>query len=158
MEIKTFYKIRFSDCDSFQHLHNSGYIDYMLNAREDHLKEFHEINMTDLYKKGSGWMVNRHEIIYLSPANYNEEVCIQSDLIKLSDDTLLVEILMWDNSQTQLKAILWTKFIHINMQTGKRAPHPEWFIALAQELENKQLQQFDTINERLSGLKKLKRS
>lgn len=130
----------------------------MLNAREDHLKEFHEINMTDLYKKGSGWMVNRHEIIYLNPANYNEEVCIQSDLIKLSDDALLVEMLMWDNSQSQLKAILWTKFIHINMQTGKRFAHPDWFMKLAKDIENRELQQFTTINERISGLRKLKMS
>jgi YbgC/YbaW family acyl-CoA thioester hydrolase len=154
MEIKTFYKIRFSDCDSFRHLHNSGYIDYMLNAREDHLKDFHDISMTALYEKSSGWMVNKHEIVYLSPALYNENVCIKSDLIKLTGDSLLVEMSMWDTDQKQLKALLWTKFIHINMQTARRDDHPDWFMQLAAPLENKVLQQANSVNERLSMLVK----
>lgn len=152
MEPKTFYKIRFSDCDSFKHLHNSGYIDYMLNAREDHLKDFHDISMTDLYSKGTGWMVNRHEIVYLSPALYNENVCIKSSLIKLSDDSLLVEMSMWNEQENQLKALLWTKFIHINMLTGKRGNHPDWFMALAGPLENTALQQTGSLSERLAML------
>lgn len=154
MELKTFYKIRFSDCDPFKHLNNSGYIDYMLNAREDHLFEFHDISMTDLYEKGSGWIVNRHEIIYLNPAHYNENVCIQSNLVKLVHDSLLVEISMWDENQKQLKALLWTKFIHVNLKTNKRDNHPDWFIQLATEFENKTLQQFGSVNERLSNLLK----
>lgn len=154
MELKTYYKIRFNDCDSFKHLNNSGYIDYMLNAREDHLYEFHDISMTGLYEKGSGWMVNKHEIVYLSPAFYSENVCIKSDLIKLGDDSLLVEMSMWDESQKQLKALLWTKFIHFNIQTGKRDKHPQWFIELATGFENKVLQQANSLNERLSMLVK----
>lgn len=151
MEQKTFYKIRFNDCDAFRHLNNSGFIDYMLNAREDHLYEFHDISMTDLYKKGAAWMVNKHEIVYLSPANYGEQVCIQSDLIKLSDDALLVEMIMWDEHQKQMKAILWTKFIHFDLKTGKREKHPQWFMELAVPLEKAELQGH-SINERISML------
>lgn len=154
MEPKTFYKIRFSDCDSFKHLHNSGYLDYMLNAREDHLNDFHNINMTDLYEKGSGWMVNRHEITYLAPALYNENVCIKSLLIKLADDSLIVEMSMWNEQENQLKALLWTKFIHIKLQTGKRSNHPDWFIKLASPLEETTLHHVKSHTERLAMLVK----
>lgn len=153
MEQKTFYKIRFNDCDSFRHLNNSEFINYMLNAREDHLKEFHHIDMTDLYAKGSGWMVNRHEIVYLDSANYNEQVCIKSDLIKLGNDSLFVEMIMWNTEETQIKAILHTKFIHFNLKTGKRDTHPEWFIELAKPMERKELQGL-SINERINQLAK----
>lgn len=154
MELKTYYKIRFTDCDSFKHLHNSGYIDYMLNAREDHLQEFHDISVPGLYTKGSGWMVNKHEIVYLSPAQYNEQVCITSDLIKRADDSLLVEMTMWDEDQAQLKAILWTKLIHINLNTGKRDKHPDWFMEISNGMENTDLQQYTSLNERLASLLK----
>ncbi len=154
MDPKTFYKIRFSDCDPFKHLNNSGYIDYMLNAREDHLKDFHDIHMAELYKKGSGWMVSKHEIVYLSPALYSKMVCIQSALIQLSDDTLLVEMSMWDEQEKQLKALLWTKFIHINMQTGKRDRHPDWFVDIARPIEDTALQQYATMNDRLASLRR----
>lgn len=154
MELKTFYKIKFSDCDPFKHLNNSGYIDYMLNAREDHLFEFHNISMTGLYEKGSGWMVSKHEITYLNSAYYNENVCIQSGLIKFGNDSLLVEMSMWDEDQKQLKALLWTKFIHINLKTNKRDKHPDWFIELASGFEDKAFQQFGSVNERLTTLLK----
>lgn len=154
MELKTFYKIRFTDCDSFKHLHNSGYIDYMLNAREDHLAQFHNLNMPELYAKGMGWMVSQHEIIYLKPAIYNEQVCIQSSLIKALDDTLLVEMVMYNEQQTHIKAIVHTGFTHVNLATGKRDKHPDWFMQLALGFEDKALQQFGSIKERLATLLK----
>jgi acyl-CoA thioester hydrolase len=61
---------------------------------------------------------------------------------------------MWDENQEQLKALLWTKFIHINMQTGKRDNHPQWFMELASGFENVQLQQAQSINERIAMLVK----
>ena len=97
-------------------------------------------------------MVNRHEIVYLAPANYNEQVCIESALLSLQDDVLLVEMTMWDKACKQIKAILWTRFIHINMQTGKRSKHPDWFIEMATPLVNNDLQHVSSVNERLSVL------
>lgn len=35
--IESKVKIRFPDCDPFNHLNNSKYIDYFINAREDQL-------------------------------------------------------------------------------------------------------------------------
>ena len=67
---KTQYTVRFNDCDPFNHLNNSSYLDYMLNAREDHLKEFYNLNLKDFYAKGIGWVVVAHEIIYIRPASY----------------------------------------------------------------------------------------
>ena len=49
--------IRFSDCDPFNHLNNSRYIDYFINAREDHLLAYHDFNLYDLAKeKKLGWV------------------------------------------------------------------------------------------------------
>jgi acyl-CoA thioester hydrolase len=39
--------VRFSDCDPFNHLNNSRYIDYIINAREDQLLKYYEF---DIYK------------------------------------------------------------------------------------------------------------
>src|SRR5215216_5206410 len=118
MQLQTFYTIRFNDCDPFSHLNNSKYIDYMLNAREDHLKQFHQLDLDGFYKKGIGWVVSSHEIHYVRAAAYNETVCIQSDLIDAGDNSLLVEMRMLDESGATLKALLWTKFTCINIRTG----------------------------------------
>lgn len=154
MELKTCYKVRFTDCDPFKHLNNSAYIDYMLNAREDHLAQFHDIKMTDLYAKGLGWMVSHHEIVYLKPAIYDETVCIQSALIKAQDDALQVEMIMFNEGQTQIKAILHTKFTLVNLATGKRDKHPGWFMELVLGFEDKALQDYASVKDRLAVLLK----
>ena len=38
-------KIRFQDCDPFNHLNNAAYLNYFMNAREDHLIENYGIDI-----------------------------------------------------------------------------------------------------------------
>jgi acyl-CoA thioesterase FadM len=42
---KSFYTIRFGDCDLFGHLNNARYLDYFINAREEHLKERYQVQL-----------------------------------------------------------------------------------------------------------------
>ncbi len=116
----SFYTIRFNDCDPFGHLNNSKYIDYFLNAREDHLKEAYDIDLREWASQGIGFVVSQHEIRYLRPANYNDIVCIQTALIGAGDSWLLVEMSMYDQERQQLKAIIWSKFTSIDIRTGRK--------------------------------------
>jgi acyl-CoA thioester hydrolase len=117
---RTFYTIRFNDCDPLGHLNNSRYIDYFLNAREDHLKEHYNIDLKDWALKGIGFVVSRHEIQYVRAVSYNDTVCIQSALVGFGDNYLEVEMQMFDKDQQNLKAILLSKFTQISIRTGKK--------------------------------------
>ena len=117
---RTFYTIRFNDCDPFGHLNNSRYIDYFLNAREDHLKEHYSIDLKEWAAKGIGFVVSRHEIQYIRAVSYNDTVCIQSALVGCGDNYLEVEMQMYDKDQQNLKAVLLSKFTQINLRTGKK--------------------------------------
>lgn len=117
---RTFYTIRFNDCDPFGHLNNSRYIDYFLNAREDHLKEHYSIDLKEWAAKGIGFVVSRHEIQYIRAVTYNDTVCIQSALVGYGDNYLEVEMQMYDKDQQNLKAVLLSKFTQINLRTGKK--------------------------------------
>lgn len=121
------YIVRFNDCDPLGHLNNSKYIDYFINAREDHLRDFYQIDLKEWARQGIGFVVTRHEIRYIRPAFYNERVTIQSSLIDKGDSWIQVELTMWDESRQTLKAIIWTRFTRVDPQTGKRADHPEEF-------------------------------
>ncbi|MGB8193943.1 MAG: acyl-CoA thioesterase [Chitinophagaceae bacterium] len=129
------YTIRFSDCDPFGHLNNGRYIDYFLNAREDHLKENYELTLKNFYLQGVSWFVNSHEITYLRPADYNETVKISSALIQIAPESLLVEFQMTDEQHTHLKSLLWTKFIPVSVKTGKRQNHDDAFMEFAKSIE-----------------------
>lgn len=135
MELKTTYTIRFNDCDPLGHLNNARYIDYLLNAREDHLKEFYNVTLPGFHKQGLAWVVRKHELQYVRPAFYTEQVTIISRLIELTQMHLVVEMLMLDQKEQSLKAIMWTNFTCIDPQTGKRKDHTPAFMELAQTME-----------------------
>lgn len=134
MVLQTVYKVRFNDCDPLGHLNNSKYIDYMLNAREDHLKQFHDIELIHFHQQGKGWVVGNHEIYYIKPAFYNENVCIVSRLIELTSSQILVELIMYDEKKEKIKSVMWTRFVSINTKTGKKEDHSEDFMHLATPL------------------------
>ncbi|MEL1255181.1 acyl-CoA thioesterase [Flavobacterium sp. DGU38] len=124
--LKTKRKIRFQDCDPFNHLNNSKYLEYFLNTREDQIAEHYDLDVFQYMKKtGLSWVVASNQISYLKPAFTMETVLIESQLIQYSENTLLVEMKMWDEAETKLKAILWIKFIAFDLQTQKAANHSD---------------------------------
>ncbi len=126
-KLETNHIIRFPDCDPFNHLNNGKYIDYFINAREDHLKIFYDF---DIYKHamktGESWVVSENRIVYLSPALLMEEVCIQSLLLEWNAKDTLVEMQMWNKEKNILKSVLRTKFIHFNIATKLKIEHSDY--------------------------------
>lgn len=122
------YKVRFNDCDPFRHLNNARYLDYFLNAREDHLRDHYQMDLADSYRKNQGWVVHRHEIIYLRPASLHETICIQSALLDAGPHHLRVEMLMLDKDQKHLKALLHSQFVPISLATGRKEAHNPKFM------------------------------
>jgi YbgC/YbaW family acyl-CoA thioester hydrolase len=127
-DLQTFYTVRFGDCDPFGHLNNARYVDYLLNAREDHLREFYQFDLQEQYRKGRGWVVLQHEINYVRPAACAETVCIRSGLLAFGPDFLIVEMLMLDAAQKQIKAIMHTRFVPVSLTTGKKEVHAADFM------------------------------
>ena len=145
-------KIRFSDCDMFGHLNNSRYLDYLQDAREDHLKHSHGFDVQKYYQNDLGWVVGNHEISYLKPAVYNEMVKIQSTLLLVENDHLVYESIMMNEQETHLKTIMRTKMIPINIKTGKRVEHQSDFMEWAKTLENLEINQALTLQARCAEI------
>jgi YbgC/YbaW family acyl-CoA thioester hydrolase len=118
--------IRFPDCDPFNHLNNSRYIDYLINAREDHLVKNYNFPIYQYAAETkTSWVVGQNKIAYLSPAYLMEKVLIQSCVLQLNSSDILVEMLMWDAEKKKLKAVLWSNFVHVDLKTQKRIEHNE---------------------------------
>lgn len=125
-------KIRFHDCDPFNHLNNSRYIDYMVTARGDQLLDNYGFDIYKLAReKGIGWVTAQTQVSYITPAYLAEEVLIQTQLIAFSQKSLLVEAFMWNSDKRTLKAVMWTRLVHFHLQTQKSHLHSaelmEWF-------------------------------
>lgn len=129
--------IRFSDCDPFNHLNNARYIDYFINAREDHIITNMNFNIYHFSAKyGAGRVVSKNQIAYIKPAFLMETVIIDSVLLRLGETDLLVEMKMWNEGKDKLKAVLWSNFVHINMKTQKPEKHSDDLINMFRPFED----------------------
>lgn len=126
-------KIRFHDCDPFNHLNNSRYIDYCMTARTDQLLEYYGMDIYKIARERSvGWVSALTQISYLSPALLAEEVIIQTRLLSFSEKALLFEAVMLDSTGAMVKAVLWGKLVHIHLGSQKSHEHsPELMSLLA---------------------------
>lgn len=153
LESKTL--IRFQHCDPFNHLNNSEYLNYMVNAREDQLIKHYGI---DIYKmgreQGKSWVVGSNQIAYLRPAWLMEEVTIQSQLLSYNDTSLHVELRMFNDSKTELKAIMWSNYVHFNLLKQRRETHTEDIMELFASV-NSPIEE-STFEERVMVFKKVK--
>jgi len=128
--------IRFPDCDPFNHLNNSRYIDYFINAREDHLFTHYQFSPYQYAsEKLLSWVVSQNQISYIRPAMLMESVVIQSYILKFTQRDILVEMTMWDVQKKTLKAIIWTTFTHFNFKTMKSEIHSPELIDQFKPLE-----------------------
>lgn len=117
-------KIRFHDCDPFNHLNHSRYIDYLVTARGDQLIENYDFDIYALARhEGIGWVSAQTQISYLAPAFVAEEVIIQTQLIGVSAKSLLLEALMWSVDKSVLKTVMWTKLVHFDLASQKTKEH-----------------------------------
>ncbi len=117
--------IRFQDCDPFGHLNNARYLDYFINAREEHLEKYHGL---DIYKRqqqtGENWVVSTHQIAYLAPVRFHEKVLIRTCLLDFGNRDLLMEGMMLGVNKHEPRALLWTRFAYFSLTQGKSLPHP----------------------------------
>lgn len=123
--------IRFQDCDPFNHLNNGNYINYFMNHREDKLMEEYDIDVYKMAKElGKSWVSGSNQIAYLRPALTMEKVYIESQLIGYTDSELQVEMRMYNENRTELKAVIWSGFVHFNLLKQKRDFHSKTLMEL----------------------------
>ena len=148
--------IRFPDCDPFNHLNNARYIDYFINAREDHLMANMGFNIYHFAAEhGMSWVVSKNEIAYLKPAFLMETVVIDSTLLRLGETHIEVEMKMWNEGRNKLKSVLWSRFVHINMKTQKPENHSSELQKLFRPFENPLPVNFG-FDERVEALRSMK--
>ena len=96
-------KIRFQDCDPFNHLNNAAYLNYFVNAREDQILEQYGIDIYKMAKTiGVSWVVGSNQIAYINPAFLMEEVIIESQLLNFDETSLFIELKMWNKDKTKI--------------------------------------------------------
>src|SRR5699024_11433104 len=69
------------------------------------------------------WVVTKNQILYLRPAVLKEQVVIRSEVMRYNQSNLFVEMTMWNDSKSHLKALLWFTFTYVDLKTRRKATH-----------------------------------
>lgn len=132
--------VRFQDCDPFGHLNNARYIDYFLNAREDHLRDAYGFQLFEHSKQhNESWVVTKSQIAYLFPARVAEVVTITTRLINLSEQTITVEGVMLDKDGGRVKAVLWFDLAYISLASGRPTRHAATLMEMFHTLRDREV-------------------
>lgn len=124
-EFSSTVRIRFADCDPIGHLNNVKYLEYMLNAREDHVEQNYGFTYEQYTREtGCTWVTVQNEIAYLKEVRYNSIVQITSKTIFVDDLTAVVELLM-KNEDGTVHAVFWLTVIYFNMKTRRAEKMPQ---------------------------------
>jgi YbgC/YbaW family acyl-CoA thioester hydrolase len=154
-EVESQVLIRFPDCDPFNHLNNAKYMDYIVNAREDHLLKFYDFDVHKIAKEmGITWVVAQTQIAYIIPVEVMEVVTIQTRLVSVHEKGLQIEAIMWNKDKTHLKAVMWSKLAHYNLKTRKSHLHSEELMLFFNSIHYPLADEMG-FEERVKSLKKL---
>ncbi len=116
--------IDFQDCDPFGHLNNVKYLNYIMNARTQQLKQAYGFDIYEhTTKTGNGWVVGTTHISYLMPARYNETVRIQTRLLHADNFRIVPEAVMLSSDGLKIHAIAWVEFVYVNVAKGRPVKH-----------------------------------
>jgi acyl-CoA thioester hydrolase len=161
---ETTHRVYFQDCDMLGHLNNARYLDYFLNAREEHTTAHYSLNMGELAREqNAAWVITKHHISYLKPAKQGAQVRILSQLIHFDNSNLVLEMQMRDAAGERLLALLWSEMTFVTMPGGTRTDHANAMMDLLDQLDvdtvNYDPDGFDDrVKEVRQQLKKLRRS
>ncbi len=150
-------RVQYQDCDPFNHLNNSRYIDYMMAARTEQLLEHYGLNTFEIATlQGTGWVSAETKISYLLPALWMEVVTIETRLIAYSNSSLLVEAITYNEDKTHTKAIMWAKLVHFDIKAQRSLKHSEEQMHFLEQIHYP-VDHHPTFEERVQAVKQLNR-
>ncbi|MBO0356869.1 acyl-CoA thioesterase [Hymenobacter sp. BT186] len=153
---ETTHRVHFQDCDMLGHLNNARYLDYFLNAREEHTTRHYALNLGELSREqGAAWVITKHHISYLRPAVHAEVVLIRTQLIHFDNSNLVVEMQMLSEDGQRLKALLWSEMAFVSVKSATRSEHSDALMDMLEELDVEEVQyDADGFDERVKHLRK----
>ncbi len=116
------------DIDAFNHVNNARYIDWANEIAWAHSKAL-GLSMDDYRRIGAGCVVWRHEFDYLAPVLLAEEIEVATWISENDNRVRLTRVYEMRNAATGRVVFRGqTKFVCIDMKTGRPARMPPEFI------------------------------
>lgn len=126
MKTLTNFKVRTYECDSYSHVNNAVYVNYLELGRMDFLNQI-GFDYKGLVDSGIYIYVTHIDISYKSSAHFNDDMVIETESIKLgavSGD--IKQIIRKDDGTVCAEAVV--SWATVSSETGRPVKMPEKFM------------------------------
>jgi acyl-CoA thioester hydrolase len=118
-------RVRSYELDSFGHVNNSVYLNYLEEARSEYLRTV-GLSFNDFVPHGVHLVIVESHVKYITPSRYGDEIRIAGRFRDVTPVSLTIDYRLTDPTTGRVIATAWTRGAFVNAQTGRptRAPAP----------------------------------
>ncbi|MBK0382660.1 acyl-CoA thioesterase [Pedobacter sp. SD-b] len=127
---KTEHKVRPDDIDMFNHVHNSKYFDYVLNARYEQMELFYGMSMEKFLEMGFGWVVKTVMIDYKRPLGLGDFFIVETGIQSINRKGCRVTFEITSKKTKKTNTDGWFDFVMIDLKTGRGVEVTEEMVKL----------------------------
>ena len=118
--------VRSFELDSFGHVNNSVYLNYLEEARGEYLKEI-GLTFNDLKAHGVHLVIVEAHVVYHAPAHYGDVLLVQGCFTEIRAASLTIHYTLTTQAEGKKIATASTRAGSIEASTGRPIRMPEPF-------------------------------
>ncbi|MEN8209633.1 MAG: acyl-CoA thioesterase [Candidatus Fermentibacteria bacterium] len=123
---ETVITVRPDDIDMNNHVHNSRYLDYLLMARYDQMKNNYKVAMEVFVERGYAWVVSELNIQYKRPILLHDAtVRVRTQLKEFKGARVLINFWILKSENDKIYAQGLASYTMISIQTGRPTRVPQ---------------------------------
>ena len=119
-------RVRTYELDSFGHVNNATYLNYLEEARSEFLRQL-DLSFNDFASLGIQLVIVEAQVRYLSPARYGESIAVAGRFRDVRAASLTIEYDLTEQATGRRVATAWTRGAFIHAMTGKPTRAPKTF-------------------------------
>ena len=117
--------VRPDDIDMNNHVHNARYLDYVLAARYDQMRNCYGMSMEQFIERGLGWVVNTCFIQFKRPLAMGDTLRVRTCIGDVGSTHAKVDFQILKKSNGKLSADGYFDYTLINTATGRAEKLPQ---------------------------------
>jgi acyl-CoA thioester hydrolase len=124
--LRAMIRVRTYELDSFGHVNNAVYLNYMEEARSEYLKQM-GLSFHDFAQLGVQIVIAESYVKYLVPARYGDTVAVYGRIQEVRPASATFHYRLVRAESNDILAEGWTRGVFVNAATGRPTRAPKEF-------------------------------
>ena len=119
-------QVRTYELDSFGHVNNSVYLNYLEEARSEFLKQM-GVSFHDFARLGVQLVIVESYVKYVSAARYGDQITIAGKIRGITAVAAYIDYTLTETGSGRLIATAWTRGAFVSAESGRPTRAPQEF-------------------------------